>query len=64
MCPKTSWHGRPGWLNRDLWLELKEKKNKKKNRVYDLWKRGQATQKYYKDVVRMCRDCVRMCKED
>ena len=39
-CPKTSRCGRRlAWLNRELWLELREKK-----RVYDIWKRGQATQ--------------------
>ena len=48
---------RPAWLNRELWLELRKKK-----RVYDLWKRGQATQKDYKDVVRMCRDKIRKAK--
>ena len=27
MCRKTSWRGRrPAWLNRELWLELREKK--------------------------------------
>ncbi|KAK4827922.1 hypothetical protein QYF61_022370 [Mycteria americana] len=38
---------RPVWLNRELWLELR-----KKRRVYDLWKKGQATQEDYKDVMR------------
>ncbi|KAK4822047.1 hypothetical protein QYF61_008856 [Mycteria americana] len=46
MCRKVSWRGRrPAWLNRELWLELR-----KKRRVYDLWKKGQATQEDYKDV--------------
>ncbi|KAK4827130.1 LOW QUALITY PROTEIN: hypothetical protein QYF61_014524 [Mycteria americana] len=46
MCQKTSWQGRrPAWPNRELWLELRTKR-----RVYDLWKKGQATQEDYKDV--------------
>ncbi|PKU33451.1 contactin-associated 3 [Limosa lapponica baueri] len=28
-------------------------------RVYDLWKKGQATQEGYKDVVRLCREKIR-----
>ncbi|KAK4821701.1 hypothetical protein QYF61_027773 [Mycteria americana] len=47
MCRKmTRWGRSPAWLNRELWLELR-----KKRRVYDLWKKGQATQEDYKDVV-------------
>ncbi|KAK4819260.1 hypothetical protein QYF61_000471 [Mycteria americana] len=47
MCRKTSWQARRlAWLNRELWLELR-----KKRRVYDLWKKGQATQEDYKDVM-------------
>ena len=58
MCQKTSWWGRrPAWLNRELWLELR-----KKRRVYDLWKKGQATQEDYKDVVRLCREKIRRAK--
>jgi len=34
-----TWQGRPAWLSRELLLELS-----KKNRVYDLWKKGQAIQ--------------------
>ncbi|KAK4821662.1 LOW QUALITY PROTEIN: hypothetical protein QYF61_027130 [Mycteria americana] len=46
VCQKTSWWGRlPALLNRELWLALR-----KKRRVYDLWKKGQATQEDYKDV--------------
>ncbi|XP_071886556.1 uncharacterized protein [Anas platyrhynchos] len=57
-CPKTSRRGRrPAWLNRELWLELRRKK-----RVYNLWKRGQATREDYKDVVRLCRDKIRKAK--
>ncbi|KAK4826152.1 hypothetical protein QYF61_005725 [Mycteria americana] len=53
-----SWQGRrPAWLNRQLWLELR-----KKRRVYDLWKKGQATQEDYKAVVRLCREKIRRAK--
>uniref|UniRef100_A0A8B9ZP11 Reverse transcriptase domain-containing protein n=1 Tax=Anas zonorhyncha TaxID=75864 RepID=A0A8B9ZP11_9AVES len=48
---------RLAWLNRELWLELGRKK-----RVYDLWKRGRATQEDYKDVARLCRDKIRKAK--
>ena len=58
MCRKTSWLGRRlAWLNRKLWLELREKK-----RVYDLWKKGQATQEDYMDVMRLCREEIRRAK--
>ncbi|KAK4816300.1 hypothetical protein QYF61_014598 [Mycteria americana] len=53
-----SWQGRrPAWLTRELWLELRKKK-----RFYDLWKKGQATQEDYKDVVRLCREKIRRTK--
>ena len=35
---------------------------KKKTRFYDLWKKGQATQEDYKDVVRLCREKIRRAK--
>ncbi|KAK4827846.1 LOW QUALITY PROTEIN: hypothetical protein QYF61_021983 [Mycteria americana] len=58
MCQKTSQQGRQlAWLKRELWLELR-----KKRRVYDLWKKGQATQEDYKDVVRLCREKIRRTK--
>ena len=58
MCRKTSRRGRrPAWLNRELWLALR-----KKRRVYDLWKKGQATQEDYKDVVRLHREKIRRAK--
>ncbi|GAB0187132.1 mitochondrial enolase superfamily member 1 [Grus japonensis] len=57
MCQKTSCQGRrSAWLNRELGLELRKK------RVYDLWKKGQATQENYKDVVRLCREKIRRAK--
>ncbi|KAK4805322.1 hypothetical protein QYF61_018185 [Mycteria americana] len=33
-----------------------------KKRVYDLWKKGRASQEDYKDVVRLCRDKIRRAK--
>ncbi|KAK4828050.1 hypothetical protein QYF61_023088 [Mycteria americana] len=59
-CRKTSRRGRrPAWLNRELWLELR-----KKRRVYDLWKKGQATQEDYKGVARLCREKIRRAKAE
>ena len=58
MCPKTSQRGgRLAWLNRELCLELRRTK-----KVYNLWKRGRATQEDYKNVARPCRDKVRKAK--
>ncbi|KAK4806228.1 hypothetical protein QYF61_013372 [Mycteria americana] len=37
-------------------------RNRKKKRVYDLWKKGQATQEDYKDVVRLGREKIRRAK--
>ncbi|KAK4819946.1 hypothetical protein QYF61_015846 [Mycteria americana] len=48
---------RLAWLNRGLWLDLR-----KKGRVYDLWKKEQATQEDYKDFVRLCREKIRRAK--
>ncbi|KAK4811340.1 hypothetical protein QYF61_024476 [Mycteria americana] len=59
-CRKTSWRGRRlAWLNRELWLELRRKR-----RVYDLWKKGQATQEDYKGVARLCREKTRRAKAE
>ncbi|KAK4818320.1 hypothetical protein QYF61_010782 [Mycteria americana] len=33
-----------------------------KNRVYDLWKKGQAAQEDYMDVIRLCRENIRRTK--
>ena len=53
-----SWHGRRlAWLNRELFLRLQEKK-----RIYLLWKKGRATQKEYKDIVKMFREKTRKAK--
>jgi len=57
MCQKTNRQGRPTWLNRELWLELRKRK-----RMYDLWRNRQATQEDYKDVMRLCREKIRRAK--
>ena len=58
MCQKVSrWGRRPAWLNRELWLELRENQG-----IYDLWKKGQAIQENYKDVMRLCRGKIRSTK--
>ena len=48
---------RPAWMNRELFLRLQEKK-----RIYLLWKKRRATQKEYKEVVKMCREKIRKAK--
>ncbi|KAK4826466.1 LOW QUALITY PROTEIN: hypothetical protein QYF61_009193 [Mycteria americana] len=59
-CRKTSRQGRrPAWLTRELWLELRRKR-----RVYDLWKKGWATQEDYKGVARLCREKIRRAKAE
>ncbi|KAK4810956.1 hypothetical protein QYF61_013364, partial [Mycteria americana] len=59
-CRKTSRRGRrPAWLTRELWLKLRRKR-----RVYDLWKKGQATQEDYKGVARLCREKIRRAKAE
>ncbi|KAK4815646.1 hypothetical protein QYF61_005208 [Mycteria americana] len=59
-CRKTSRRGRrPAWLTRERWLELR-----KKRRVYDLWKKGRATQEDYKGVARLCREKIRRAKAE
>ncbi|KAK4829847.1 hypothetical protein QYF61_006857 [Mycteria americana] len=57
---KTSRRGRrPAWLTRELWLELRRKR-----RVYDLWKKGQASQEDYKGVARLRREKIRRAKAE
>ncbi|KAK4825377.1 hypothetical protein QYF61_027143 [Mycteria americana] len=53
----SQWGRRPAWLTRELWLELR-----KKRRVYDLWKKGRASQEDYKGVARLCREKIRRAK--
>ncbi|KAK4815604.1 LOW QUALITY PROTEIN: hypothetical protein QYF61_004819 [Mycteria americana] len=50
---------RPAWLTRELWLELRRKR-----RVYDLWKKGRASQEDYKGVARLCREKIRRAKAE
>ncbi|KAK4819007.1 hypothetical protein QYF61_024123 [Mycteria americana] len=58
MCRKTSRRGRrPPCLSREVWLEFR-----KKRRVYELWKKGQATQEGYQDVMRLRREKIRRAK--
>ena len=58
VCQKTSWwRKRVACLNRKHWLELRKKKT-----VYDFWKKRQATQEGYKDVMRLCREKIRRAK--
>ncbi|KAK4823437.1 hypothetical protein QYF61_002123 [Mycteria americana] len=58
VCRKTNWWGRrPAWLNRELLLELR-----KKRRVYHFWKKGQATQEEYRELVKSCREKIRKAK--
>ncbi|KAK4822413.1 hypothetical protein QYF61_015160 [Mycteria americana] len=60
LCCKSSKRGRrPAWLNRELLVELKRKK-----KLYDLWKQGQASQEDYRAVVRICREKTRKAKAE
>ncbi|XP_072186656.1 uncharacterized protein [Excalfactoria chinensis] len=44
----SRWRRRPAWMNRELFLRLREKKG-----IYRLWKEGRATQNDYKEAVKM-----------
>ncbi|KAF1449307.1 hypothetical protein FQV21_0007288, partial [Spheniscus demersus] len=58
VCRKKNRSGRrPAWLNGELLQGLR-----KKGRVYRLWKKGQATQGEYRDLVRSCREEMRKAK--
>ena len=46
-------------MNRDLWVELKNKRI-----VYGLWKSGQATYDDYRHVVKLCREKIRKAKAE
>ena len=56
-CKMSRQRRRPEWMNRELFLRLQEKK-----RIYLLWKKGWATRKEYKEVVKMCREKIRKVK--
>lgn len=53
----SQWGRRLVSLNRELWLELREKK-----RVNHLWKKGQENQGNYTDAVKSCREKTRRAK--
>jgi len=55
MCCKTNcWGKQLAWLNRERLLGLR-----KKTRVYQLWKKVQATQEEYRGLIRSCREEIR-----
>ncbi|GAB0208399.1 mitochondrial enolase superfamily member 1 [Grus japonensis] len=56
-CKSSKWGRRPAWLNRKLLVELKRKK-----KLYDLWKRGQASQEDYRAMVHICREKTQKAK--
>lgn len=57
MCQKDELAGKKsGLANRQIWLELR-----KKMRIYDLWRKGEAAQDY-KDVMRLCKEKIRSVK--
>ena len=53
----SKWGRRLAWINRELFLRLQEKK-----RICLLWKKRQATQGEYKELIRMCRKRIRKAK--
>ncbi|KAK4827718.1 LOW QUALITY PROTEIN: hypothetical protein QYF61_021018 [Mycteria americana] len=46
------------------WCRLPREVNSGKRRVYNLWKKGQATQEDYKGVARLCREKIRRAKAE
>ena len=56
-CKRSRRQRRPPWLNREIQLQLREKR-----RVYSFWKKGLATHNDYKDAVRLCRAEIRRSK--
>lgn len=56
MCWKLV-QGRLAWMNSKLPLGLREEQ-----RVWQLWKKGQATQEDYKDVRKLIREKTRKVK--
>lgn len=56
-CLKKSWSGRrEAWLNRQLWLDLK------KGGGREFWKKGQASQADYKEILELYREKIRRVK--
>lgn len=60
MCRKISQQGRPAlaWLNRELWLELREKKEN----LSSLEEGAGSSGGLYKDVMRLRREKIRRAK--
>ncbi|KAK4818026.1 hypothetical protein QYF61_004150 [Mycteria americana] len=57
-CRKSGKEGkRPAWLNRDLLVKLKSKRE-----MHRQWKQGRETWEEYRDTAQMCRDGVRKAK--
>ncbi|KAK4806934.1 hypothetical protein QYF61_027301 [Mycteria americana] len=46
------------------WADPDSTGTRKKRRVYNLWKKGQATQEDYKGVARLCREKIRRAKAE
>ncbi|NXA67808.1 RTBS polymerase, partial [Mohoua ochrocephala] len=58
MSKKSGKRGRrPAWMSRELLANLKWKKE-----LYGMWKKGRATWKDYRNIIRVCRDAVRKAK--
>ncbi|KAK4816201.1 hypothetical protein QYF61_012666 [Mycteria americana] len=55
-----------GWtfLKEEVLNSQEQAVSRKKRRVYDLWKKGQATQEDYKGVARLCREKIRRAKAE
>lgn len=52
MSQEMSWLEGPSWLNWELCLD------RKKMRIYGLWKKRQATLKDYKNVMKSCSEKI------
>lgn len=58
LCGKSRKLGRrPAWINRKLLLEVGQK-----NKIYNLWKRGLASQGEYGTTAHICREKRRKAK--
>lgn len=56
MCQKLSQLGRrSAWLNSFF-------RNSGRERIYELWKKGQATHEEYRAVTKLCREKIRSVK--
>ncbi|KAK4822139.1 hypothetical protein QYF61_010262 [Mycteria americana] len=57
-CKKSGKEGkRPAWMNEDLLVKLKDKKE-----MHRQWKQGQVSWEQYRDTAWLCRDGVRKAK--